>query len=528
MPSSRQRFGRSVVGDDALIRGAQEVSASVELLPRTVADVQAGLKLAHQHGHAVHVRSGINCAAESHIDAPDGVLFNLRRFASIEDGADNEVVVKAAATVGAVAAWLDERHLYLPLGDDPNKAIASLLLGAAAGSPARRDEQSLAKHVAFIRYVDSAGEAHTVASDAVEAKLADGVDGVVTEIGFRRTPVAERWLTFWSVPFDGGQFEKLLAALSESAAVFADGVEWSVRVREDVFQSSTLNVRLVGQQQAQRGAAEAAVAAALTTAGAHSAPQRAEGNVMSALAATGVESAALNRHTVARFAKDVVASGELFSQLAGVAALALQPHGAQDIDEVTLRSLEVRLRDGGRLHCEIDAFTRTNTCKKWLDFVAAATKVLPPVAHVRATALRDAEPATLTSPLVLREALPMTMLSLGDAMRVTTPRAAIIPNFKGVVYLKSENSVDVSDWALKCTTTLIVCRSIKKAFNNTRALRWPMLRRACRRFWLPIRETRATCRRRSCTPPNTAKRWWHAAAGITTPACRRAATTRCC
>ena len=250
---------------------------------------------------AVHVRSGRGFSAT--FDAPDDALLDLESLNRVAfapaDDSSQMVKVEAAAPLGALAAQLDERRLFLPLGEASNAAQSA---AAALVGPARA---ALLPALEWLEAVDADGKPERLEGDAAREAVRGGASGLVlTEIGLRATPLGERWTTCWLLPYATAHFlRECMRRLAEAH------VRVGVRVHRAAFGEVVINVWLSGTQAAERQAAENTVRQALRDAARAAAPddrndgddddedavfagERCTDNPVSALLATHRESSA--------------------------------------------------------------------------------------------------------------------------------------------------------------------------------------------------------------------------------------------
>ncbi len=249
MPAQLIEKLRAIVGDAALLCEAETtrpyecdaLSAyrklpDIVVLPSTVAQVQAIMRLCHRHGVAVVARGAGTGLCGGALAVDNGIVLSLARFMSILhiDPLARSAVVQPGVRNLAISAAVAPYGLYY--APDPSSQIACTIGGNVAENSGGVHclKYGLTVHnILKLKLVTVSGELLTVGSDALDTAGYDllalltgseGMLGVVIEVTVKLTPVPEHTKAML-IAFD--EVEKAAAAVGEiiAAGIIPAGLE---------------------------------------------------------------------------------------------------------------------------------------------------------------------------------------------------------------------------------------------------------------------------------------------------------------
>ena len=207
VPEFEGRVVRSPPTD--LARAAGVTGRHEVWIPDSKADVAAAV--AHTQNRKLIVRSGMQAAVSDVVHASGGVVVNLVHLNKIAT-TEGEVRAEAGATCGHMAAHLAEKHLALPLSNNPYQSIASSVVNEGP-SCLMRTLGPLSSYVSSLDIVTPDG-APTTLSGANALADAKALNAVVTEVAFKPAPTDDLWMIRESFAYPGkAEFTALIKAL---------------------------------------------------------------------------------------------------------------------------------------------------------------------------------------------------------------------------------------------------------------------------------------------------------------------------
>jgi FAD/FMN-containing dehydrogenase len=234
------------------------------------ADVSRALQLVAAAGKRVFVRSGGRVSATD-VSPADGVVLSMEAFKGVETAA-KRLKAGVAATIGDLAEKLAD-DVFLPLGDNPSRSIASAVLSSGeVAFPRSTQKLALRDAVIGVQVVEADANAKedTLDAAAFAELLAGKRKAVMTNLALDSSrwdvDAAERWMLARMCAYDLRSFSALCDHLFTRATI-ATRVDLSVRVTSGALDMRLVIVRATGQGAADRASTEAAVDRALRETG---------------------------------------------------------------------------------------------------------------------------------------------------------------------------------------------------------------------------------------------------------------------
>lgn len=223
------------------------------IVPRSPAAVGDALRLARAANRRVVVRSGGRMSKVHAGDASAArVVVSMEMFDGVQ--LDGETLrVGPAASIADIADTLWSANLSLPLGDDPTRSFASVIMGdprtlfprSGSGTPSLRAQVASGDMVSI---TDASFGERVPAPDLLPV-LEGGLDGVVTGIELLTRAFdpseASRWSRIWVITYDAVGFPELCETLLDSSAL-SDAVDFSLSAASLGFAMSVIVVRASG------------------------------------------------------------------------------------------------------------------------------------------------------------------------------------------------------------------------------------------------------------------------------------------
>ena len=194
MVANQKHFKGKVISSTCDFQtAATDVTGSHDVwYPESIEDVATAVVLSREQ--KTFVRSGAQVARQDMVDGSGGIVINLSELndITIKSGV---VRAEAAATAEALAKFLSDNDLVLPITDNPLKSIASCVLNDGS-SNLMRSLGALSDYVTEINAVKADGT-HTILRVGAGESCLDqtlACKAVITEVSFKAAPVNDLWM----------------------------------------------------------------------------------------------------------------------------------------------------------------------------------------------------------------------------------------------------------------------------------------------------------------------------------------------